>query len=280
MKTLHKRQLLICIFLSGMMACSSEEEAVFRSGKAQFKPTPTLLTGKEGEKLNVSNQPPSEATSAQYFFKLESNSGVQICTGEVGLQIMTNFTVKFPEAKASCMGGAIKIDLASILNGSNSTGKMVAGLDHDGKVLTVESIMGSKFSPPRPVLLGPIIQDRSKFDGYEKSTEHTVVNSKGQKSNGTFTVKVFDVDATFKNDYVDKIDEVIHWEIRAKGFEGLKATDGLIFDRMTWWFSTRPIVIPKIIIEAELKDFIEDKQGLSSVVGKLRITLGLKSFKS
>ena len=259
------------------LACSSEEEAVFRSGNSQMKPKPSMLTGNEGEKLT--DKPPSEATSAQYFFKLESNSGVQICNGEVGLQIMTNFTVKFPEAKVSCLGGAVKIDLASILNGTSSSGKLIAGLDHDGKVLTIESVMGSKFTPPRPVLLGPIVQDKSKFEDYERTTEHTVVNSKGKKSEGTFTVEVFDVTTSFKNDYVKELDEVIHWEIRAKGFNGVKATDGLIFDKITWWFSTRPIVIPKIIIEADLKDFIEDKQGLAALVGKLKITLGIKSFK-
>lgn len=264
----------------GSAACSSEEEAVFRSGQSQVKPTASLLTGKEGERASGLNQPPTEATSAQYFFKLESNSGVEICTGEVGLQVMTNFTVKFPEAKASCLGGAIKIDLASILNGSSSASKMIAGLDHDGKVLAIESIMGSKFSPPRPVLLGPIFQNKSKFEGFKRTTEHTAVNSKGQKSKGSFTVEVLNVDASFKNDYVDELKDVIHWEIRASGFEGLKSTDGLIFDRMTWWFNTRPIVIPKIVIEADLKDFIEDKNGLSAVVGKLRITLGIKSFKS
>ena len=130
------------------------------------------------------------------------------------------------------------------------------------------------------MLLGPIVQNRSKFDGFKKTTEHTAVNSKGQKAKGSFTVEVLNVKASFKNDYVEELKDIIHWEIKASGFDGFRSTDGLIFDRMTWWFCPRPIVIPKIVIEADLKDFIEDNRGLSAVVGKLRITLGIKSYET
>lgn len=266
------------------IGCSSGEEGAFRAGTNQTKPVPSLLSGQEKKLLGATeNSSAVVATAAEYFFKLESNSGVEICTGEVAIQIMSNFALKLPEAKASCLGGSLQIDLGKILNGAGPTGaapRMVAGLEHDGKVLAVESILGAKFNPPRPMLLGPIFQDRKIYEGYKKSTDHSMTNSAGKTAKGTFTIKVIDTNTIFKNDFVKEIKDVIQWEITSRGFEGMKATDGLIFDKISWWFGTRPIVIPKIIIEADLKDFIEDKTGIADIVGKLKITLGVKSFKS
>jgi hypothetical protein len=283
MNTIVKLNLIFSSFLIAIIGCSSGEEAVFKSGNSQIKPKPTLLTGEEKTTLGATaNAAAVEATSAEYFFKLESVSGIEICTGEVALQIMTNFSIKFPDAKASCLGGALNIDLAKILSGTSGAGdgpRLIAGLEHNGKVLGVESIMGAKFSPARPMLLGPIVQDRSIYKNYQKTTDHTVTNSAGNTAKGSFTIKVIDNNTTFKNDYVKEIKNVIHWEITSKGFQGMKATDGLIFDKITWWFGTRPIVIPKMVIEAELKDFIEDKMGVNAVVGKLKITIGIKSYK-
>ncbi len=283
MNIFFKYSLIYTAFLMAIIGCSTGEEAVFKSGNNQVKPHPSLLTGEEKTSLGaVTDAAAVEATSAEYFFKLESASGVEICTGEVALQVMTNFTLKFPDATASCLGGAIKIDLAKILSGASAGGagpRLIAGLEHNGKVLGVESIMGAKFSPARPLLLGPIVQDRSVYKDYQKTTDHTVTNSAGDTAKGSFTIKVIDNNTTFKNDYVKEIRNVIQWEITSKGFQGMKATDGLIFDKISWWFGTRPIVIPKMIIEAELKDFIEDKMGVSAVVGKLKITIGVKSYK-
>jgi hypothetical protein len=65
---------------------------------------------------------------------------------------------------------------------------------------------------------------------------------------------------------------VIHWKISRQGFEGISAMNGLLFDSWEWWFNTNPIMIPRMRIKGNIKDFVEVSEGsLKAVVGDVVI---------
>jgi hypothetical protein len=94
---------------------------------------------------------------------------------------------------------------------------------------------------------------------------------------GTFVTTVIDVNQAYTNKYLKQgFDKVMYWTLETQGFQGIPAKYGLLFKRWQWYWNTRPIMIPKIIITIEgLNAFIESKSGdsLSEIVGEVTLTV-------
>jgi len=293
-KALAAKFLLLALAFAG---CNSADEGVFKNNDGvESKPATTLLSGTEGMQggLDALGETPVQAASVTYLLTVTGNNqDAELCHGDAQLTIMSDFSLKIPTAKIQCM--AYTVDLAGLLasNGglsglSGGSGQDASGnLSDDGMVLSVKNIAGGEFTPPRPLLLGPIIQDSSKFAGFHRTSNHTLVaqdeTGKTMTANGSFAIQVLDVDTTYENKWVGKaFDKVLRWQMTTSGFTGIPARYGLIFQSWEWLWNVRPIMIPKIEIKGHLSDFVStgDTSGTTdALLGVMTIDLIVKEYK-
>jgi hypothetical protein len=277
----------------GTVACNPDDEGVFKGGgTGEFKPKRTLLSGGEGlDGLGATSEVPTVAAAVTYKITVTSESEAELCTGSANVEIMSDFAIKLPSAKLQC--ASLTIDLGGMLGGGGigasgvgPDGKKDPKLSHDGMVLSAGEIGGATFTPPRPFLLGPVIQDVTKYEGFTRTTDHTVAGTtaagQGFSGQGRFTINVLKTKTDFSNAETGlKFDNVMLWEMRADGFDGVPGSGGLVFSRMLWAWNVRPIMIPALVIEGYLKDFVETKPGgpdTSALTGVLKIQLAATQF--
>jgi hypothetical protein len=230
-----------------------------------------------------------------YDIVVQTASGAKPCTGTASIAIDSKFQFKVPDAKLKCL--SLEIDIGKMLGAmSQDTGKK-PDFSSDGKIFRVKTLGSATFEPARPVLLGPIIQDPSKFKGLQekKTYSATVTDSKTGKvstGSGDIEVRVLGVDEPFPHEtFPDDFKSVLHWEMLATGFDGVPAAQALLFDRLEFYWNMRPIMVPKIVIEGTLTDFISGGGGATgggamdaiagigaAFLGKLKIELTVKDY--
>lgn len=270
--------------------CNSSDETVFKKGgNNEVKPSRPLLDGAEGLAGSDATADAKTAATVTYLMKVTSESGAAVCEGEATVKIMTNFALSFPKAEIDCL--SLKVDLAKALDNG---GVGIAGdskdagenIVHDGKVFSLKKLANADFEPARPMLLGPIVQDPTKFKNFKKTTNHTLTGKNIQTGNsisgsGSFTIEVLDHQTTYKNKFIeDEFKNVLHWRMTSSGFKDIPAQTGLVFKRWEWVWNTRPIMIPKISITGRLSDFIkgEGAGNTDALVGELQIDLIVKDY--
>jgi hypothetical protein len=196
--------------------------------------------------------------------------------------------MQFPEAVIRCL--SLEIDLASMLGakvaagGGFTTGQGV--IQHDGFTLSMKSLAGADFDPPRPLLLGPIFQDAEKYKGYDKTTHHTMTfqddSGRSVTKEGDFTVKV----KKFSADYVSTVDgktlefhDVLWWEMTSN-FD-TPAKHGLTFKKWEWFWNMRPLMIPGLKIEGTIGDFAtgEGMVDADELLGTMTFELYVKDYE-
>ena len=283
--------LLTIVFLTCSLAlgCYSADEALVKSAsnlqkKGSFNGAAGSGTGQLAEDANAKNP----VATATYFLDIETASGAKPCEGQITMDIMGDFTFSLRDSKATC--ASLTIDIGKLLNGQLKGAASSVGLDKlssDGQILSIAEIAGATFNPPRPFIVGPIVQDSSKFAGLNRVTYSTLTVAKPEngpplKAEGTFTTKVLEVDGFYQNKYLTKgFDKVMHWTMETDGFRGVPTKYGLLFKKWEWRWNTRPIMIPKIIITLEgVNGFIEGKSAdsLAELVGEVTITLTVKEY--
>ena len=247
--------------------CRNADDAAFSGGFKQMKSTGSggtdaKLVPKQAVKglfrIRVSLHPESTA---------EENIG--LCNGKLNLIIMDNFKLQFPDSKIKCVGGlggsqaTGEIDIAAIL-GQFAGDDMLEELFPENKMLRTKKVGKMSFEPARPFILGPIIQDVSSYSGFSESNSYvgTIVSSTtGQTitDQGTIAVKVASVDQQFTPVLMPtkSFDHVVHWSMETSGFGKLPRTQGMLFESMEYWFNTRPIGIPRILIKSKASDFLD-----------------------
>lgn len=281
------------LFASFLVGCNQADEKVFADGGInEEKPVASLLEGLGGDSNAFGVGKKAEpAAFVTYSIEVTTKSGAKPCKGEVELELMTDFNVQLPTLAIQCL--SMTIDLAGILGGAAGGG--IGGLgkaedsniSSDGSLLYIRKIAGAEFSPARPLLIGPVIQNPKKYKKYDKTTRHRVQaldKKTGQtiSGEGEFTVEVHDVGAEFSNSHLDEpFENVIHWEMRKSGFDGLNASHGLIVDKMEWYWNMRPIMIPKIVIEGDFGEMIaaNGDESTAAILGVLTITLEVKDYE-
>jgi hypothetical protein len=101
---------------------------------------------------------------------------------------------------------------------------------------------------------------------------------------GSFKVEVFETKTTYYNKVVDEeFKDVMHWKMTKSGFDGIPMTTGLLFESMEFFWNTRPLMIPKVIVRGELGDLISNSDPAASeqtndLVGVLTINLTIKDY--
>ncbi len=238
--------------------------------------------------------PATKASTSTYYVEIRSASSMVLCGGPAVLEIMSNFQIRFPEFNLKCQG--FDLNLAAMLGSAMQTPGTTPTpeklLVHDGFLLLMEELAGAKFNPPRPFILGPVIQNPEKYRGFSRSYPSTVTGKnpstgKTISANGSFDVTVINpkTDYSYPEKSI-KLDNVIHWKITKSGFNDVPATMGLLFSEMEWYYSYLPILIPMIKIKGQISDFITPAAGNTSnqtlandMVGQLTTTLTLQKFE-
>lgn len=272
---------------AALLACNPGDEKVFKGeGNAESKPAAVSIEGLLGSDLTKAEA--REAASVTYNMRIISNSGAELCNGETTLVIMTDFSLKVPNGKIQCV--SLAVDLAGMLgSGVGLAGGGEKGgeenLTHDGKVLSLREIAGATFDPPRPFLLGPIVQDADNYKDFSRDTDHTLTAKDPDTGaeitgRGSFKIKVLDNKTTYYNEHIDEtFKNILHWQMTTSGFDDIAAKNGLIFEKWEWLWNTRPIMIPSVTIVGRLSDFISSEGGgEDQIVGKITVKLVVKEY--
>ena len=281
------KALMTSILCGGLSwSCYSADEALVRGAGNLQKKGPTL--GAEDSKgIAATGGKAKKIASATYFVEIETQSGAKPCEGVVNLDILENFGMALPDSKVTC--ASLTIDLGKMLAAQleNGPGIDIKSFSSDGKLFSTSNIMGAKFDPPRPMLVGPLVQDVSQFANFSRRVESTVTVAKpesGGPLNGTgaFTAKVLEIGGKYNNKFLKQpFDNVMHWTLETEGFAGIPAKYGLLFKKWEWYWNIRPIMVPKIIITLDdVGGMIESKasEGLSDLVGEVKVIVTVKDY--
>jgi hypothetical protein len=185
-----------------------------------------------------------------------------LCMGEVNLHIMQDFKLKFPQSKAKCLLIG-DLDLEKLLGGLGDDNDKGA-IESDGKVLRLEKLGPVRFSPARPLLMGPIAQDMSIFQGFSETKAYSAVykdedNGQEKTGNGNIGIRVLEAGSQFAPILMPgtNFDSILSFELTTSGFEGLPRSKGFLFDKVTFWLNSRPIAIPRIMIQSKASHLLD-----------------------
>ncbi|MBM4251584.1 MAG: hypothetical protein FJ146_06405 [Deltaproteobacteria bacterium] len=267
-----------------MVGCYSGDEAIVQGrGNLQQK-GPTLGASGDAQLADAAKK----VATATYFVEIETASGARPCEGTVTLDIMANFNIALPGSKVNC--ASLSIDLEKLLGAQLKGGASAIDLksfQSDGLIFSASEILGAKFDPPRPMLVGPLIQDPSKFANLYRHVDSKVTVAKPEsgpplEATGSFDVKVIEVGGKYSNKFLKQpFDQVLHWTLDTSGFQGVPAKYGMLFKKAEWYWNVRPIMVPKIIITLEgISGMIESKavDDLSDLVGELKVIVTVKDY--
>lgn len=242
----------------------------------------------------------SPMATVDYDLTLMSVSGLVVCRGVALVQLFSDFSLEFQDSNVRC--GSFTIDLDKLLAGGDFVGQaqrgstasngnlaeVLDGFSHDGYALHTSQLgEGVRFDPPRPLLLGPLIVDNERFKDYESTVKTKVtVNSNSLKAEdtGVVSLKVIDPSSSFQGTHVNKgFANTIHWRMEASGFQGIPPQFGLLLKRIDFWYSPRPIMIPKIEITFAPSSFITkevdvDKQSVEELVGDVTVIIEVNNY--
>jgi hypothetical protein len=195
-----------------------------------------------------------------------------LCVGAVYLNINEDFSLAFPNSKAKCslIGD---LDLEKLLNGFGDK-EPGPPPESDGKVLRLAKMGSMTFTPARPFLVGPIVQDTSKFQGYtETRSYHASYNDKqsGQtgEADGQITLNVLEAGSSLTPLFMPQshFENIVRFEMLTTGFKGVPRSKGFLFDRAEFTLNSRPISIPRIRLQSKASDLIPASPAQSTTGG-------------
>lgn len=265
-------------------SCRSADDDVFMDPAAHNTREQNVI---ESNRAPV-RKPVSIAT-ATYRVRVLGKSGGELCSGALDLELMSDLGFGPSKGGVLCMGQTI--DLGRLLQGLTASADSDLDLLVDGMMVRARRIGGVAFNPPRPLLVGPIVQDTTPFAGLNQTSQHDATwknpeNGKLVNSSGTTTVKVKGVNEHFESTTLgQQFDRILRWEITSTGYDGIPKSEAFIFDRIEMLWNVRPLVIPRIVIEGNLRSFLsDDSQSAGRIaelfVGRVQIVMEATRFET
>lgn len=285
--------LYLTLFPTIFTACNPADERAVTSSGDETKPIRTLLPDNfealQQEKNTAVAEGENIITAVDYdVYVYSASSERRICLGTARINIFEDFNLNIPDGKIKC--SSMILNLATLLSHAKKPTpeeKAQQKREHDGKMFYVGHFMGANFTPPRPLLIGPIITNSKKYEGYSKEVATTLngtYDAKEYNSKGTFKVRVINHKTNYTNGIVgETFDNIINWELSASGFEGTPKGLGLIYKKITWWFNLKPIMIPKIEISGNISDFIlsdDPNKKPDEFIGDVRVVLEVNNYST
>ena len=191
---------------------------------------------------------------------LETASKGSICVGRVFLNIKEDFSLEFPDSKIKCVMIG-ELDLGELLAGMNDDADREKAAEASDKMLRLKQLGPMSFDPPRPLLVGPIIQDPTEYQGLTETKTYNVKFKDKEKGtvtedSGDITVNVLEAGTSMTPIFMPNspFENIVKFEMRTKGFTKVPRTAGFLFDRVEFTVNSRPISIPVIKLESRASD--------------------------
>ncbi len=267
----------ILAFAIATMGCA--KGTVFQQGGDEEKPT-SLIAGTSLSRDNAARKP---VYVAKFKVSVDAENGMNLCKGDATLTIYTDMATK-PSGTLECVMIGSQ-DLGAMLDDGAAKEPMdPTKYPEAGRVQRGPNPMpgaaGAYFTPPRPFILGPVVQNVEEFKNF-RFTEQSAVTFSGPQGviqdTGAFTFDVVEHSLQFTAPLLGKTyDQVIHWESRASGFQVVPRKDAGIFDRWEWWWNPRPIAIVKMVIHTRISKLVGGSTPIGGIgdafLGPVKIT--------
>lgn len=235
--------------------CTNPDDEVFSINDGK---SPRQLSAEEGTKPNLKKAVP--IALASYEVKIFGERGLRLCIGAIDMQLMSDLTFGESSGGIRCLGK--KIDMGSMLQGLSGSAMAKGDVESDGQMIRANRLGNVQFQPSRPLLVGPIVQNPAEFMNLDETSSHVAIYRDpvtGQQSqgSGSLRVKVLEVNGTYEANRLGRtLNRVLHWEMTSSGFDGISKSEAFVFDRFEVFWNTRPLVVPKIIIQGAIESFI------------------------
>lgn len=194
---------------------------------------------------------------------LQASAKGCVCVGKMFLHIMEDFSIEFPDSKLKCtlIGD---LDLEKLLSGLNENEDREKAASSEDKMLRLKKLGPMTFDPPRPLLVGPIIQDPTIYRGLTETKQYNVQYADEDKGgsitqdSGTITVNVLEAGSSLTPAFMpnNPFENIVRFEILAQGFSKVPRTKGFLFNRVEFTLNSRPLAIPAIKIRSKASDLM------------------------
>jgi hypothetical protein len=226
-----------------------------------------------------------------------NNGALVLASGEIVMETMSNFAIRFVSGKVSVLDNpALTLDLGPSLNKfapdpnqDNTAGNISSDLGN--RVVMTKRVGNIAFDPPRPLILGPIIQDPQQFADIDKLypdiTFKKVPGTEGPDVSGRASIRVKTLNprekytprpgATFATAPFD----VLHWEMTLDNSRSISSQNiqALLLNRVGFYWRTRPIQIPRLVLDTTLASLLGGASNSPlSNIGEVRVILDAKEI--
>jgi hypothetical protein len=274
----HVTYIIVSVFTAMLfIACSGGD--AFKGGTAERKP-PRLTAGAAAVDSAAESSKPILAVD--YDVSVDTDKPMNLCKGTANVVLGSDLKFK-PTGKIKCILVGEK-DLSELFKDEGAEEAFdPSKFAEAGKITRkANTSAGARFTPPRPNLIGPLIQDVEVYKNY-RFVEESVVEVNDPQSGpisdkGAFFIKVLEAGVPFTAPVGgQKYDNVIHWEISTSGF--VNAGKIGVFEKTEYWQNARPIAIPQIKMYTKLSQLFAG--GMSAIgdafLGKVIITISVKN---
>lgn len=266
------------VSLSGFLSSCSGDDKAFKGGTNEAKPLSRVV-----EKASLNAEGPDIVGTFNFAISVMTNSGARF-SGSGDLQIMSDFSLVAKSTKVTL--GSMVLDMTGLINRISSSfleNQTQGNFTKEDGILYVRDLGPASFDPPRPLLLGPLIVKPERYRGLKKTTQHDVTIQSGstkKSASGSLTVEVLETAGSFTSANGKSFDHVLHWVLSSHGFSGVPATKGFLFDRVEWWFNTKPLMIPKIAITGNLGELMTGKGDdvIKDLIGTVTVTIEVLDY--
>ncbi len=142
---------------------------------------------------------------ASYRVKVNGTgpANMEFCSGGLDLKMMSDLSFGDASGAVVCMNRPM--DMGRMLAGLTGSTAGKPEVEADGTILRVKKMGGVSFNPPRPLLVGPIVQNTASFAGLDQTTNHVATwtdpaTGKVVTSNGTTRVRVLGIKESYNSD--------------------------------------------------------------------------------
>lgn len=253
--------LTVLVGLPWLHAC---DNGTFKeTGKEEKKVVSNLLPQTQQPQL----QEDTPVAQTVYEIRVNANTGMELCKGRMNVLLSTNFELS-PTGTLNCLILG-NMDVATLFGGKANVAKRnddMKRFPYFGKIVRAQNPASlgpglAIFNPPKPSLIGPLIQDASVYEDFVMREPSQVqgVSKAGEnyQSAGEWFIQVHAINQTHRPEtYTGSLqfDKVIKWEIKAAGFDNAPKMEFMAFESMTFFWNTNPIAVPEIQIKTKLSD--------------------------
>ncbi len=120
------------------------------------------------------------------------------------------------------------------------------------------------FHPPKISAIHPIIQDIDPIQGFSLDQPTTLYDpyTAGGQTEGNIRLTVHEIDKPFEAPYLNqKLENMIHYSIYYEGFKGIFKYRYWLFDRMEFYWSYQPVIVPKVVLYGNFAHYLASSPG-------------------